>query len=70
MKVLLSYRLNPVFILDNPVAVCDYSSLYPSCMISENISHDSKVWTKEYNLEGKLIKVTGERNENSRIYLR
>ena len=34
-------------------------------MISENISHDSKVWTKEYNLQGKLIKVTGERNENN-----
>ena len=41
---------------DNPVAVVDYSSLYPSCMISDNISHDTKVWTKEYNLEGKLIK--------------
>ena len=24
-------------------------------MIRENISHDSKVWTKEYNLEGELI---------------
>ena len=42
---------------DNPVACNDYSSLYPSCMISENISHDSKVWTKEYNLQGKLIKL-------------
>ena len=37
--------------IDNPVAVVDYSSLYPSSMISENISHDSKVWTKEYDLE-------------------
>ena len=55
----------PGLYIDNPVAVCDYSSLYPSCMISENISHDSKVWTKEYNLQGKLIKVTGERNENN-----
>ena len=34
-------------------------------MISENISHDSKVWTKEYNLQGKLIKVTGVKNENN-----
>ena len=39
--------------IDEPVAVVDYSSLYPSCMISENISHDSKVWTKEYDLDGK-----------------
>ena len=45
--------------LDNPVAVVDYGSLYPSSMISENISHDSKVWTKEYNLEGELIAETG-----------
>ena len=45
--------------LDNPIAVVDYSSLYPSSMISENISHDSKVWTKEYDLNGKLIKKTG-----------
>ena len=47
--------------LDNPVACVDYSSLYPSSMISENISQDSKVWTKEYDLEGNLIAETGER---------
>ena len=41
--------------LDNPVACVDYSSLYPSSMISENLSHDSKVWSKEYDLEGNLI---------------
>ena len=48
---------------DNPVACNDYSSLYPSCMISENISHDSKVWTKEYDLEGNLFKITGARDK-------
>ena len=42
------------FYSDDPVACVDYSSLYPSCMISENISHDSKVWSKEYDLTGKL----------------
>ena len=36
--------------LDNPVACLDYSSLYPSSMISENLSHDSKVWTKRIRL--------------------
>ena len=46
--------------LEDPVACVDYSSLYPSSMISENISHDSKVWTKEYDLEGSLIKEEGD----------
>lgn len=48
--------------MDNPVACVDYASLYPSSMISQNYSHDSKVWTKEYDLEGNLVEVTGEKN--------
>ena len=48
----------------NPVAVNDYSSLYPSCMISENISQDTKVWTKEYDLDNNLIKIWGERDKD------
>ena len=49
--------------LDDPVACVDYSSLYPSSMISENISPDSKVLTREYDLEGNLIAETGEKDE-------
>ena len=49
--------------LDNPVACVDYASLYPSSMISENLSHDSKVWTKEYDLAGNLILEIGEKNK-------
>ena len=49
--------------LDNPVACNDYASLYPSSMISENLSHDSKVWTLEYDLAGNLIEEWGEKNE-------
>ena len=45
--------------LDNPVACLDYSSLYPSSMISENLSQDSKVWTKEFDLAGQLVDETG-----------
>jgi DNA polymerase elongation subunit (family B) len=45
--------------LDNPVACNDYASLYPSSMISENLSHDSKVWTKEFDLAGNLIEEWG-----------
>jgi DNA polymerase elongation subunit (family B) len=48
--------------LDNPVACNDYASLYPSSMISENLSHDSKVWTREYDLEGNLVKEWGEKD--------
>jgi len=50
--------------LDNPVACVDYASLYPSCMSSEEISHDSKVWVKIYNLDGILMEEYGEKNES------
>ena len=50
--------------LDNPIACNDYASLYPSSMISENLSHDSKVWTREYDLAGNLIEEYGEKDEN------
>jgi DNA polymerase elongation subunit (family B) len=49
--------------IDNPVACVDYSSLYPSSMISQNYSHDSKVWSKEYNLAGELLKETGQKDK-------
>jgi DNA polymerase elongation subunit (family B) len=57
--------------MDNPVACVDYASLYPSSMISQNFSHDSKVWTKEYDLNGNIaqdkdgnVLITGERDKN------
>ena len=55
--------------IDNPVACVDYSSLYPSSMISQNYSHDSKVWSKEYDMAGNLKKITGERDphDNSKF---
>jgi DNA polymerase elongation subunit (family B) len=49
--------------LDNPVACVDYASLYPSSMISENLSHDTKVWTREYDLAGNLIEEWGDKNK-------
>jgi DNA polymerase elongation subunit (family B) len=48
--------------IDEPVACVDYSSLYPSSMISQNYCHSSKVWAKEYNLQDKLIKEEGEKD--------
>ena len=53
--------------LDNPVACVDYSSLYPSSIISENISHDSKVWSKEYDLQGNLLKYQNGKHKVSGI---
>lgn len=47
---------------NEPVAVVDFSSLYPSCAISENISHDTKAWYKQYNLSGELVKDTTPAN--------
>lgn len=39
--------------LDTPISVLDYASLYPSSMISENLSHDCIVLDSKYdNLEG------------------
>ncbi len=55
--------------LDNPVACLDYSSLYPSSMISENLSHDSKVWTKEYDLFKNLVHETGEKDAKTGEYI-
>lgn len=55
--------------LDEPVACVDYSSLYPSSMISENISHDSKVLTREYDLQGGLINETGEKDKRTGAYI-
>jgi len=52
--------------MDNPVACVDYASLYPSSMISQNFSHDSKVWSKEYDLDGKLIAERGEKDKTGK----
>ena len=52
--------------LETPVACVDYASLYPSSMISENLSHDSKVWTKEYDLDGNLLYETGEKDKSGK----
>jgi len=55
--------------MDNPVACVDYASLYPSSMISQNLSHDSKVWSKEYDLRGNLLHETGEKHPKTGEYI-
>ena len=45
---------------ENPVACVDYSSLYPSIAKGWNLSPNSKVWTKNYDLNDNLIKINDE----------
>jgi len=47
--------LSGIYLDDEPVAALDFSSLYPSSIIGENLSHDSVVWVKDYDLEGNLV---------------
>jgi len=52
--------LNPlsgIYLDDEPVAALDFSSLYPSSIISENLSHDSLVWVKDYDMAGNFVRL-------------
>jgi DNA polymerase elongation subunit (family B) len=46
---------NPGFYTKSPIGVCDFASLYPSTIESENISYDSLLWVRDYDLDGKEI---------------
>ena len=45
----------PGFYSESPIGVCDFASLYPSTIVSENISHDSLLWVKDFTDAGELI---------------
>jgi DNA polymerase elongation subunit (family B) len=47
--------MSGIYLDNEPVAALDFSSLYPSSIISENLSHDSVVWVKDYDLAGNLV---------------
>jgi DNA polymerase elongation subunit (family B) len=47
--------LTGIYLDDEPVAALDFSSLYPSSIISENLSHDSVVWVKDYDTKGTFM---------------
>jgi len=47
----------PGFYSESPIGVCDFASLYPSTIISEDISHDSLVWVKDFDLKGNLVSI-------------
>jgi DNA polymerase elongation subunit (family B) len=56
----------PGFYTRSPIGVCDFASLYPSTIESENISYDSLLWVKDYDMAGKFVKTnwTFENNES------
>jgi DNA polymerase elongation subunit (family B) len=54
----------PGFYSTSPIGVCDFASLYPSTIVSENISHDSLLWVKDFNYDGTLI----SHNWGSEVY--
>jgi DNA polymerase elongation subunit (family B) len=43
-------------IYEDPVGVNDFSSLYPSTMISDNLSSDSLVWYEETDVNGRIVR--------------
>lgn len=45
----------PGFYFKSPIGVADFASLYPSTIISENISHDTLLWSKDYDLAGNFL---------------
>ena len=49
--------------LDQPIAVLDFNSLYPSNMIAYNLSPDTLVYVKTYNSNGKKILQEGSDGE-------
>ena len=55
--------------MDNPVFCNDYSSLYPSIAKAWNLSPNSKVWTKDYDLDGNLVADTGEKDLKTGEYI-
>lgn len=42
----------------SPIGVADFASLYPSSIVSENISHDTLVWSKDYDNDGNFVRMS------------
>ena len=57
----------PGIYYDSPIGVADFASLYPSTIISENISYDTLVWVKDYNLDGSFRKFSLGSDEDEAI---
>lgn len=53
--------------LDQPIAVLDFNSLYPSNMIAFNLSPDTLCYVKTYDAKGKKISQEGEEIKHYKI---
>jgi DNA polymerase elongation subunit (family B) len=42
----------------SPIGVGDFASLYPSSIVSENISHDTLIWSKDYSEDGTFVRMS------------
>ncbi len=54
----------PGFYTRSPIGVCDFASLYPSTIESENISYDSLLWVKDYFMDGTFDKIAFTNDES------
>ena len=46
----------PNFYHESPIGVADFASLYPSTIISENISYDTLLWSKDFDMNYKFVR--------------
>lgn len=53
--------------LDQPIPVLDFNSLYPSNMIAYNLSPDTLVYVKTYDMNGKLLKHEGKTSSDFKV---
>jgi len=56
------------FYFDTPIFVDDFNSLYPSVICADNMSHDSLVNVKVYDLEHNLIREHGVKKNGVYVY--
>jgi DNA polymerase elongation subunit (family B) len=57
----------PGFYTRSPIGVCDFASLYPSTIESENISYDSLLWVKDYAMDGTFVKTNWTFESNDKL---
>jgi DNA polymerase elongation subunit (family B) len=54
---------NPNFYAESPIGVADFASLYPSSIISENLSYDTLLWAKDFDKNYKFIEYSFSNKE-------